>query len=54
MYTKRGLLRFYHDYYKKAIFETERFRNIKEYLVTIRNQIKSAHMHSMRTLFLDT
>ena len=31
---------------KKAVCETEGFRNIKEYLVTTRNQIKSAPAHA--------
>ena len=39
---------------KKAILEAEGFRNIQEYLVTTRNQVKSAHMRSTRTLLLDT
>ena len=42
-------------YYRSVFFlEAERFRNIKEYLVTTRNQIKSARMCSTRTLLLDT
>ena len=40
---------------KQAIsFKTEGFGNITEYLVTTRNQIKSAQMRSTRTLLLDT
>ena len=35
---------------QKAIFETEGFRNIKEYLVTTRNQMKSAHACAAREL----